>query len=98
MPISPNPCNATAHCQIKGMILAFVPEGAFRLVSGQEKLSEYRFYKHVIAHQFCQVCGVQPFGFGTRPDGAKMAAINMRCVDGIEPDELSPRKFDGRKL
>jgi hypothetical protein len=25
-----------------------------------------------------------------------MAAINARCLDGVEPDALSPTKVDGR--
>jgi hypothetical protein len=34
---------------------------------------------------------------GTHPKtGAKMAAVNVRCIEGIDLDALSIRKIDGR--
>jgi hypothetical protein len=30
--------------------------------------------------------------------GAKMAAVNVRCVDGIDVDALKVKKVDGRSL
>jgi len=36
---------------------------------------------------------------GTHPkSGEKMAAINVRCVDGIDLDSLKVKKVDGRSL
>ena len=90
-------CNCS-HCQIKGMILTFTPQDNLRITKGEDSLKEYRFNKHVIAHQFCPTCGVEPFAKATAPDGREMAAINMRCVDGAEPDQMTPKMFDGRKL
>ena len=90
-------CNCSI-CEKKGSILAFTPRDKFRLVSGEGKLTEYRFNKNVIAHNFCSVCGVQPFGYGAMPDGTKVAAINVRCIDGIDLGEIEPQHFDGRSL
>jgi hypothetical protein len=90
-------CNCS-HCEKKGLILTFTPIERFRLLSGQEKLTEYRFNTHKIAHRFCADCGVQAFGFGSGPDGQPMAAINVRSVDGIDLAALTPQKFDGRSL
>ncbi len=90
-------CNCS-HCQIKGFILTFAPRDNLRILQGEDKLVEYRFNKHVIAHQFCSVCGVQTFGFGAKPDGTKTAAINLRCIDGLDLAALSPRMFNGRNL
>ena len=90
-------CNCS-HCEKKGFILTFTPIESFRLLSGEAKLSEYRFNRHVIAHRFCSVCGVQPFGFGSGPDGKPMAALNVRCIDGIDLAALEPQPFDGKSL
>lgn len=90
-------CNCS-HCQAKGFILAFTGEDDFHLQSGEDKLSEYRFHKHQIAHRFCTVCGTQPFAVGIRPDGVRMVAINMRCVDGVDLSALKPKPVDGRKF
>jgi len=88
-------CNCSI-CSKKGLMLTFVPDGDFRLVSGYDFLVDYQFNKHVIHHLFCKVCGIQSFARGQRPDGAAMAAINIRCIDGIDANELNPQKFDGR--
>jgi hypothetical protein len=90
-------CNCS-HCEKKGFILTFTPVESFRLLSGEEKLTEYRFNKHKIAHRFCGDCGAQAFAFGAGPDGKAMAAINVRCIDGIDLAALNPQKFDGRSM
>ena len=87
-------CNCS-HCSKKGFLLAFVPKHQFRLTSGEDKLTEYRFNKHVIAHQFCSICGVQPHGFGKMPDGTETAAINARCIDGVDLTTLNRVPYDG---
>lgn len=52
----------------------------------------------MIAHRFCSVCGVQPFGFGSQPDGQQMAAINLRCVDDLDIATLEPQEVDGKSF
>jgi hypothetical protein len=52
----------------------------------------------MIQHQFCSICGIQSFAIGTHPKTAKMAAINVRCVDGIDVDALKVKKVDGRRV
>ncbi|MGE0210438.1 MAG: GFA family protein [Parvibaculaceae bacterium] len=90
-------CNCS-HCSTKGFVLTFAPEKAFKLVSGGDKLKEYRFYKHAIAHQFCLECGVQPFAYGKDPKGNAMVAINLRAADGVDLATLNPQKVDGRSF
>jgi len=90
-------CNCSI-CRKRGLLLAFVPEEAFRLTRGEENLTDYTFNKGVVHHLFCSKCGVGSFGRGTAPDGTKTVAINVRCLDGINPDELNIRKFDGASL
>jgi hypothetical protein len=88
-------CNCS-RCGKTGTILSFTPFGKFTLESGADSLTEYLFNRHVIRHQFCKVCGVQPFARGAMPDGTPMAAINIRCLDGIDANQLNPKKFEGR--
>lgn len=90
-------CNCS-HCSAKGFVLAFAPRSALLITSGAELLTEYRFNRKAIAHMFCRICGVQPFGFGTGPDGQESAAINLRCADDIDIATLTPQAFDGRSL
>lgn len=90
-------CNCS-HCGKKGFILTFTPRANFKLVQGEGELTEYRFNKQVIAHQFCNTCGTQPFALGVGPDGSEMAAINVRCVDKVDLAALKPSKVDGRSF
>lgn len=88
-------CNCS-HCARKGFLLAFTPAQNFRLLSGADALSEYRFNKNAINHQFCRVCGVQAFASGTMPDGSAVRSINVRCIDGFDPEKLNITQVDGK--
>jgi hypothetical protein len=59
-------------------------------------MSTHMFNKHVISHRFCPVCGIHPFGEGTDPKGNKMAAINVRCLEGIDLESVPVQHYDGR--
>jgi hypothetical protein len=90
-------CNCS-RCGKLGSLLAFLPTSDFKLQSGKNVLTTYKFNKHVIDHQFCSVCGIQSFSSGKTPDGREMVALNVRCLDDVDLDALTIRKFDGRKL
>ncbi len=89
-------CNCSI-CSKKGLMLTFVPDEAFRLVDGYDFLVDYQFNKHVIHHLSCGRCGVEPFARGTAPDGKAMVAVNVRCLDGVDLDAVTPTPFNGRE-
>jgi hypothetical protein len=88
-------CNCS-HCSKKGFLLSFVPAAQFKLLAGEDALTEYRFHKKQIAHVFCPTCGVQSFGRGKGPDGAEMRMINVRCLEGVDPATLTITQVDGK--
>lgn len=90
-------CNCS-HCARKGFLLWFAPREALSLQSGEEQLKTYQFNQHVIAHRFCSVCGCQPFGLGRGPDGQEMAAVNLRCIEGLELEKIQRVQVDGRSV
>jgi hypothetical protein len=91
-------CNCS-RCGRLGSLLAFAPATQFKLLSGDTDLTKFEFNRHMIQHQFCSTCGIQSFAFGTNPKtGAKLAAVNVRCVDGVDIDALKVKKVDGRSL
>jgi len=90
-------CNCSI-CQRKGVLMWFVPRDALTLRTPQADAGTYLFNKHVIRHRFCPVCGIHPFGEGTDPKGQPMAAVNIRCLDGVDLDQVPVRHFDGRAL
>lgn len=88
-------CNCS-HCSRKGYLLWFVPRERFHLKTPEDALSTYLFNKHVIAHHFCAQCGCAPFATGTGPGGAAMAAVNVRCLEGIDLGAIKRVLVDGR--
>jgi hypothetical protein len=91
-------CNCS-RCGRLGHLLAFAPEAQFKLLSGASDLRTFEFHKHMIQHQFCSNCGIQPFAIGRVPKvGTKMAAVNVRCLDDVDVDAFKVRKVDGKSL
>lgn len=90
-------CNCSM-CQRKGVLLWFVPRSAMTLLTPDEDARTYVFNKHVIKHRFCATCGVHPFGEGKDPAGNDIAAINARCIDGLDLAAIPVKHHDGRSL
>jgi len=88
-------CNCSI-CQRKGTLMWFVPHAALRLQTPDENASTYLFNKHVIRHRFCPTCGIHPYGEAPAPSGEAMAAINVRCLEGVDLNALQITHFDGR--
>lgn len=90
-------CNCSI-CQRKGSLLWFLPRGELELVSSEDAASTYTFNKHVIRHRFCPTCGIHPYAESADSKGNPMAAINVRCIGGIDLDALAVKHFDGRSV
>jgi hypothetical protein len=89
-------CNCS-HCQIKGLLLSFVPEHAFKITHGEENLTEYRFNTNRLQHLFCKTCGVEPFCRGEK-EGEKIVAINVRTLDDIELPTITRMPYNGKDV
>lgn len=90
-------CNCSI-CSRKGSLLWFVPRDKFHLLTPEENVATYTFNTQTIQHHFCPKCGIHPYGEGTDPKGNAMAAINVRCLEGVDLTSLKVRHFDGRSL
>jgi hypothetical protein len=90
-------CNCSM-CGRRGSLLWFVPRSSLRLTTPESAAATYTFNKHAIQHRFCPSCGIHPYGEGAAPDGSVMAAINLRCIDGIDLDAIPVHRYDGRSL
>ena len=90
-------CNCS-YCSRKGHLLWFVPRSALKLETPASAMSTYKFNKHVIDHHFCAKCGCGTFGFANSPDGQPMAAINIRCLEGVDIASVKRVPYDGRSV
>ena len=90
-------CNCSI-CSRKGSLLWFIPRDRLTLLTPEADISTYTFNKHVIRHRFCATRGIHPFGEGTDPAGKRVAAINIRCLEGVDLAAVPVKHFDGRSL
>lgn len=86
-------CNCSL-CAATGYLHLIVPAGDFRLLSGEDRLVDYRFGSGVARHRFCGVCGVKAFYHPrSHPDGI---SINARALDDDRWRAWPLVPFDGR--
>ncbi|MDQ2640832.1 MAG: GFA family protein [Pseudomonadota bacterium] len=88
-------CNCS-RCQRMGFVLAFAPAEAFQLRSGADAVTEYRFASRTIRHLFCSTCGIESYAEGRKPDGSAVMAVNVNCLEGVDPRALGSKHMDGR--
>jgi hypothetical protein len=81
-------CNCSICTKTRAW-MAFVPEAAVRLLAGEDSLRDYQFGKKMIHHRFCGRCGVRPFAQAVDPQGNRMYALRVNCLDGVEAGELA---------
>ncbi|MEZ5894459.1 MAG: GFA family protein [Parvularculaceae bacterium] len=85
-------CNCSI-CQMTGFLHVIIPRAKFRLIKGDEALTEYRFNTGSARHWFCKVCGVKSFYVPrSHPDGY---SLNLRCMDRSQFTKIDVIPFDG---
>jgi hypothetical protein len=91
-------------CARRGALIQRVSEENFRLLKpaaasledGTHGLIVYQFNTMVAKDYICPVCGIVPF---RRPRTApELWAVNVRCVDGVNVDDLEITKVFGSKF
>ena len=91
-------CNCSM-CRRRGGLLAFFPREALTLKTPEADYRTYRFNKEHLAHHFCPTCGIAPFSEGADPrTGARMVAVNVRCLPDVDLKTLKVNEFDGASL
>jgi hypothetical protein len=87
-------CNCSI-CSMSGFLHLIVPADRFRLLSGADALTTYRFNTHTAQHQFCSTCGIKPFYVPrSHPDGF---SVNVRCIDAGTITAVNILRVDGRE-
>ena len=90
-------CNCSI-CSRKGSLLWFVPRDNLTLLTPEDAASTYTFNKHAIQHRFCATCGIHPYAEAVDPKGKPTAAVNLRCLEGIDLAAIPVHEFNGRAI
>lgn len=81
-------CNCSI-CSKARAWLAAVDPADFRLLSGEDALSEYQFGSKQIHHLFCKTCGVKSFARAGGADGSGFVAVVVSCLENVQDTELA---------
>lgn len=80
-------CNCSICTKLRNWIVP-VKDGDFRLLAGEDQLSDYQFGGKRIHHQFCRTCGVHSFGWSEAEGGGRSYAVQINCLDDVTVEEL----------
>lgn len=86
-------CNCSI-CAMTGFLHVIVPHEDFRLLSGEDRLTSYRFGTGRAEHLFCSICGIKSF-YQPRSHPASWS-VNLNALDDISGLQIRTRRFDGR--
>jgi hypothetical protein len=86
-------CNCSI-CRRTGYLHLIVEKERFRLLSGEDKITTYRFNTGTAKHHFCSLCGIKSFYVPrSKPDGF---SVNVRCLDDGQVTVTRITLFDGQ--
>ncbi len=91
----PMRCNCS-FCIRRGAVLQGVPSDRFQLIQGEDLLTRYGS-RDFSDHFFCKICGIHSFTRVKRSN-EESVVINVGCLEGVDPEALTPVVFDGATL
>lgn len=86
-------CNCSI-CAMTGFVHLIVPAARFRLLAGEDQLSQYQFGTKTARHLFCRRCGIKSYYVPrSNPDGF---SVNFNCLESPRFEHVRFSDFDGR--
>ncbi|MFZ5895092.1 MAG: GFA family protein [Myxococcota bacterium] len=89
-------CNCSVCSKIANTGVIVKP-GAFRLLAGEEALSQYEWGGRISQRYFCKHCGVHCFARGHLDVlGGEYVSVNCNCLDDADIASWNVLYWDGR--
>ncbi|EMX9178308.1 GFA family protein [Citrobacter sedlakii] len=80
-------CNCS-FCRMRGAVVVSAPLDGIDVITGLDKLTEYRFNTGEAKHYFCSVCGI--YTFHQRRSSPDQYGVNVACIEDVSPFDFSP--------
>lgn len=99
-------CNCSI-CHKRGALIFRVPDAALTVHRPLSDLTLYEWGSRTAKDYFCPRCGILPFRRPSAPTDAERRAgiapfegwaINLRCLDEFDPEDLPVRHINGRAI
>lgn len=91
--IRANRCNCSI-CAMTGFVHLIVDKSNFKLLQGEDALTEYHFNTRTAQHLFCRLCGIKSFYVPRSHPGGY--SVNVNCLDSDNIESLEIGDFDGQ--
>jgi hypothetical protein len=75
-----------SFCRMRGAVVVSAKLDGFDILSGADRLTEYRFNTKMARHFFCAVCGI--YTHHQRRSDPNEYGINVACLSGLSPFDL----------
>jgi len=83
-------------CRRKNALMVKVHESQFKLLAGDDWLTEYRFHTMTARHFFTKNSSIYPFHRKrVTPD---YVGVNVFCLDGFDPSGIPVRRTSGASM
>ena len=83
-------------CRRKNALMVKVHQDRFKLLSGEDALTEYQFHSMTARHVFCRTCGIYPFHRQrVTPD---FVGVNVLCLEDFDPTGIPVRRTVGAAM
>jgi hypothetical protein len=83
-------------CKKKNALMVRVHESSFRLLAGEDSLTEYQFHTRTARHFFCKICGIYPFH--RKRNTPDCFGVNVFCLEEFDPEGIPVRRAVGAAM
>ncbi|MGK6354833.1 GFA family protein [Sphingomonas sp. DT-207] len=83
-------------CEMRGALMAKVPEGALEVIAGEDLLTLYQWNTHRARHYFCSRCGI--YVFHRKRAAPDHFGVNARCLHDIDLTAVPVRATEGANM
>ena len=82
------------RCRGQGLRIVHVDQTCFRLLVGEDMLTEPMDAARDPHHFFCRRCGEAVFGFVDIPNNGRRVTVNVACLNRGSVDDISVSDYD----